>query len=102
MENDLHISANLKAIEELKAELLTAVAVLYRKMADFEEDDGEVFDTGASAIALTYILLRRLGNDFDKTDELIVELAGAAAENAHHLETEFQDMSGLEKHIKSR
>ncbi len=102
MDNDLHISANLKAIEEIKAELLTAVAVLYRRLADFESEDDEVLDTGASAVALGYILMRRLGSEFSATDERIAALAEEAQSGGHYLETEFGDMSRLEDHIKKR
>lgn len=101
MDNNLHISANLKAVEELKAELLTAVAVLYRDLADFDEGDSAL-ETGASAAALLYILMRRLGSDFFETDSRIAALAAEAAEGGHYLEKEFGDMSRLKEHIEGR
>ncbi len=101
MDNNLHISANLKAVEELKAELLSAVAVLFRRLADFAEDE-DVLETGASAAALLYILMRRLGSDFSETDARITALCEEAAVGGHYLETEFRDMSELCGYIKSR
>lgn len=100
----MNIANNLKAIEEIKSEILAEVAELYRKLADYDElaDYGNVENSIATIIAMDYILARHLGIAHNTIDARICELLSMAEENSHPLEHEFADMSELLKYIKKR
>ncbi len=100
----MNIANNLKAIEEIKSDILTEVADLYRKLADYDElsDYSNVESSVATIIAMDYILARHLGIAHSTVDARICELLSMAEENSHPLETEFYDMSELNKYIRKR
>lgn len=100
----MNIANNLKAIDGIKAEILSEVANMYRLLADYDElaDYGSVESSIATMIAMDYILASHLGITYQVLDTRICELLGLAEENGHSLETEFGDMSSLYKHIKKR
>lgn len=100
----MNIANNLKAIESIKSDILTEVAALYKKLADYDElsDYGAVESSVATIIAMDYILARHLGIAHNTIDARICELLGMAEENSHPLELEFSDMSELLKYIKKR
>lgn len=100
----MNIANNLKAIEEIKSDILGEVADLYRKLSDYDElaDYGNVESSVATIIAMDYILARHLGIAHSTVDARICELLEMAEENSHPLETEFYDMSELLKYIKKR
>ncbi len=100
----MNISANLKAIDTIKSEILSEVANLYRALSEYDEMSGgdAVTSSIATIIAMDYILARRLGLGFGSIDYKITELLEMAVENGHELETAFSDMSELRKYIKSR
>jgi hypothetical protein len=101
---EINISGNMKAVEWLKAELLSELSLLYQAMADSQESSSyaKVEDTISSIITMSYILARRLGMSYSSIDERIHALAMHASANGHDLETEFSDMSALARHIKRR
>ena len=98
----MNIANNLKAIEEIKSDILAED--LYRKLADYGElsDYGNVESSVATIIAMDYILARHLGIAHSTIDARICELLQMAEENSHPLEVEFYDMSELCKYIKKR
>ena len=100
----MNIANKLKAIEEIKSDILAEVADLYRKLADYDElsDYGNVESSVATIIAMDYILARHLGIAHSTIDARICELLQMAEENSHPLEVEFYDMSELCKYIKKR
>ena len=100
----MNIANNLKAIDGIKAEILSEVANLYRLLADYDEiaDYGSVESSAATIIAMDYILAAHLGITHSVLDTRICELTKLAEENGHSLEVEFGDMSALYKHIKKR
>lgn len=100
----MNISANVKAIDTIKSEILSEVANLYRALAEYDEvgEYENVSTSLATIIAMDYILARRLGLGFGGIDYKITELLEMAVENGHNLETTFSDMSELRKYIKSR
>jgi hypothetical protein len=104
MENNLNISMNLRAVENIKGEILSEVARLYQSLADYDEVGVYEHVSGsiATIIAMDYILARRLGISYSSIDDKIVSLVTMAEENGHELETAFSDMSELRKYIRSR
>lgn len=104
MEQALNLTTNIRAIENIKSEILQEIAKLYVQLADFEDTNiyENVSGSIATIVAMDYILARRIGLDLRSIDEKIVELAGMAAENGHELEDAFCDMSELKRHIGLR
>ncbi len=100
----MNIAANLKAIEEIKSEILSEVANLYRTLADYDElaDYGSVENSISTIVAMDYILAKHLGIAHSTLDARISELLTIAEENGHVLESEFRDMSDLNRYIRSR
>lgn len=104
MEQTLNLSTNIRAIDNLKSEILSEVARLYRELADFE--DAEIYErvsnSIATIVAMDYILARRIGLDFESIDKKINQLTSIAEENNHELEVAFSDMSELRTYIGKR
>ncbi len=100
----MNIANNLKAIEGIKSDILSEVASLYKKLADYDElsDYGSVESSISTIIAMDYILARHLGIAYNTVDARICELLGMAEESSHPLELEFSDMSELFKYIRKR
>ncbi len=100
----MNIAANLKAIEQIKSEVLTEVANLYRTLADYDEiaDYNAVENSISTIVAMDYILAKHLGITHSTLDSRISELLSLAEENGHALESEFRDMSELRRYIKNR
>lgn len=100
----MNISNNLKAIDGIKAEILSEVAKLYKLLADYDElaDYGNVESSISTIIAMDYILARHLGIACTTIDSRICELLKIAEESGHSLENDFADMSELYRHIRRR
>ncbi len=97
------MSEQIKAAEEIKAQLLSEIANLYSILAEFSESAYDrAADSAAAIAAMDYILARRIGVGFDVLDERICRMARLAAQNTHKLEQEFGDMSALYKYIEGR
>lgn len=104
MEQTLKLSTNLRAVDNLKSEILSEVAGLYRELADYDSPEiyERVLNSAATIIAMDYILARRIGLEFQDVDRKIEELTAIAEENNHELEIAFSDMSELRRFIKKR
>ncbi|MCX7715716.1 MAG: MazG-like family protein [Clostridia bacterium] len=101
---NIKISANVKAIEWLKSEILSELSNLFKGLAKTDEPNSynTIADTIASIIAMSYTLARRLGISYANIDSKIEALTDIAERNSHELESEFSDMSELNKYIKNR
>lgn len=104
MEQTLKLSTNLRAVDNLKSEILSEVAGLYRELADYDSPEiyERILNSAATIIAMDYILARRIGLEFQDVDRKIEELTAIAEENNHELEIAFSDMSELRRFIKKR
>ena len=104
MEQITNLTTNIRAIDNIKSEVLCEVARLYRELADFDDENlyENVSGSIATIIALDYILARRMGLQFSDVDTKIVELTAIAAESDHELEKAFGDMTDLENYVKKR
>lgn len=100
----MNIAENLKAIDEIKSDILSEVAQLYKKLADYDELEsyGQIESSLATIVAMDYILGRHLGISYSALDARICELLNMAEENSHPLEVGFSDMSELSKYIRKR
>lgn len=100
----MNISTNIKAVDNIKSEILSEVAALYKALADYDEvgEYNNVENSISTIIAMDYILARRLGISFKSIDNKITELLTIAEENGHELEVAFSDMSELKKYVKGR
>ncbi len=100
----MNISTNIKAVDNIKSEILSEVAALYKALADYDEvgEYNNVENSISTIIAMDYILARRLGISFRSVDNKISELLTIAEENGHELEVAFSDMSELKKYVKGR
>jgi len=103
-QNKIRIGANLKAIDWLKSEILSEVSHLFKNLCSPGENDSYnlVSEIIASIIAMSYTLARRLGISYSSIDSKIVALTKIAEQNNHELETEFSDMSELNRYIRNR
>lgn len=100
----MNIANNLKAIEGIKSDILSEVANLYKALADYDElaDYTNVENSIATIVAMDYILAKHLGIAHSTLDSRICELLQIAEDNGHSLETEFRDMSDLDRYIRKR
>lgn len=103
MEQTINLTANIRAIDMIKSEILCEVARLYSELSDFDGNSlyERVSDSVATIIAMDYILARRIGLEFSDIDRKITELTKIAQENNHELEEAFSDMSELERYVTS-
>lgn len=84
----------LKAIEELKAELLHAQWRLQHGAVNGAED--EMLEGLAELVGLSYLLARRLGFDFSRLDRTLLERLESWKESDKiNLESQWSDLSLL-------
>ena len=84
----------LKAIEELKVEMLKAQWTFQQGTVNGSEP--EMLQGLADVVALSYLLTRRLGFDFSKLDRTLLQrLEGWKANDKIKLETQWGDLSLL-------
>ena len=104
MEQTFNLSTNLRAVDNLKSEILSEVARLYQGLSDYDSPEiyERVLGSVATIVAMDYILARRIGLDFQDVDRKIAELTTIAEENNHELEIAFSDMSELRSFIRKR
>jgi len=67
--NEYDITGNIKAIEELKLELLQSVVGLFKAMSMKRGRHDECLMSLSDALVHTYMLAARLGIDFSELDE---------------------------------
>lgn len=100
MERKVDVANRAKVIEWLKTELMDHVSRLFKGL--WEGSSEKLADSIASLILCCYILGRRLGISYRKTDELILQKLRENHEEGHQLEDMYQDLSSLEEHIRKR
>ncbi|MEL1134910.1 MazG-like family protein [Desulfitobacterium sp. THU1] len=91
---EVDVVKGLKAIEELKVEMLKA-------QWEFQEgsmrgSEGEMLQGLADLVALSYLLTRRMGFDYSRLDRILLQRLEEWKENDHQkLETQWGDLSLL-------
>jgi hypothetical protein len=103
MSEDFNITGSIKVIEWLKAELLGAVAALYRVLLKGSRVSQEVIsDSIAGIIILSYLLAKRLGIDFSSVDQKIQGKLKVGIIEEDEIEKAHGDLSMLLGYIKDR
>ena len=91
---EVDVVKGLKAIEEIKVEMLKAQWAMQE--GSLQGSESEMLQGLAELVALSYLLTRRLGFDFSKLDRTLLQrLEEWKAEDHHKLETQWGDISLL-------
>jgi len=99
--DNVDVGRNLKMIEFLKCELLNSVALLFQTLGKgVKEGQDLIIECLANIILVTYSLGRRLGIEYEVIDKKVQDKAKLYLLEEHPLESWYQDLSSLNKHIK--
>lgn len=95
-QKNIDITKNIKIIEWLKSELLTAVASLFQLLIKGIQNSQEaILDVIANIILVSYLLGRRLGLTFQSIDLKIESKAKLGLVENHKIEKWYGDLSEL-------
>lgn len=98
--SDLNIVKNVRIIEWLKAELLTAIGALFKAMVKNSED--AILDALANLIMECYFLGKRLGFSYAKLDARIEQRLDSPDMQEHEIEEWYGDITNLQQYVKER
>lgn len=100
MNKNVDVTKNIKMIEWLKSEILTAIALLFETLVmGVRNSQEKTLDILANLILITYLLGRRLGLSFDRIDDKIKDKAKLGRIEEHDIEKYYGDLSELIKHL---
>lgn len=100
MNKNVDITKNIKMIEWLKSELLTAIALLFETLVmGIKNSQEKILDILANLILITYLLGRRLGLTYERIDSKIKDKAKIGRIEEHNIEKWYGDLSALIKHL---
>lgn len=97
---DLNIVKNVRIIEWLKAELLSATGALFKSMIKNSED--AILDSLANIIMGCYFLGKRLGFSYAKIDVKIEQRLSSPDMQEHEIEEWYGDITNLQQYVKER
>jgi hypothetical protein len=97
---DNSIIKNIRAIEWIKAEIISGIGTLFKAMVKNNEE--MMLDSLAGLILGCYFLGRRLSIPFHKLDEKIAERLESSQLQEHEIEEWYGDVTNLEHYIKQR
>ena len=98
-----NIMANIKIIEELKAELLCIIGDFFKlltKGSNIAQD--AVLDCLSGAVIILYLLSERLGYSYLALDENMKKKLKEGIQDGDAIEREGKDLSRLSNHLKDR
>ena len=101
--DELNIMANIKIIEELKANLLCLIGDLYSlltKGSNVAQD--AILNCISGAILILYTLAQKLGYSCDEVDDDMRKKLKLGIAEEHEYEKEGKCLSKLQNHIKPR
>lgn len=100
MNKNVDVTKNIKMIEWLKSELLSAIALLFETLTmGIKNSQDKTLDILANLILITYLLARRLGITYEKIDSKIRDKAKLGRIEEHNIEKWYGDLSDLIKHL---
>ena len=100
MNKNMDITKNIKMIEWLKSELLTAIAGLFETLVmGIKNSQEKVLDILANVILITYLLGKRLGISFEEIESKIEDKAKIGRIEEHDIEKYYGDLSELIDHL---
>ena len=103
MNQDTDITKNIKVIEFLKSELLTAVASLYQNLLKGTKVGQDVMqDILANLVLVTYLLGKRLGISYSLIDSRILGKIRVGILEEHETEKWYGDLSDLDEYLKKK
>jgi len=103
MNEEIDVTGSIRIIEWIKAELLGAVASLYKVLLKGSKASQDMIqDCIAGIIILAYLLARRLGMDFSSVDLKIQNKLKVGILEEDEIERVHGDLSKLLRHIKDR
>ena len=89
----IDIAKNIRVIEWLKTELVTAVAALFKAMMKNSQEAVE--DALAGMVMTVYVMARRLGVSFAQLDIRVESKIRKAIREQHELEDWYGDLTAL-------
>jgi len=99
-DNNIDVTKNIKMIEWLKSELLTAIASLYELLVKgAKESQDAIVDVLANIILVTYLLGRRLGVNFSRIDMKLEDKIKLGVLEKHKIEEWYGDLSELKQYL---
>lgn len=101
LNQETDITRNIKVIEFLKSELLTAVASLHQNLLKGTKVGQEaIVDILANLALVTYLLGKRLGISYAVIDSKILEKIRIGMIEEHETEKWYGDLSDLNEYLK--
>jgi hypothetical protein len=100
LDKDMDLAKRAKVIEWLKTEVIDQMSRVFKGI--WEASNDKITDGLASLIVSCYILGRRLGIHYRNLDEAIIDKLKKHKQEGHQLEDWYQDISGLEEHMRKR
>lgn len=100
---DFNIMANIKMIEELKANLLCLIGDLYTLLTrgtNIARDS--ILNCISGAILILYVLAQKLGYSCNEVDDDMRKKLKIGITEEHEYEKEGKNLSKLQSHIKQR
>lgn len=95
-DKNIDITKNIKIIEWLKSELLTAIASLYEILAKGIQDSHDaILDAIANIILVAYLLGKRFGISYEAIDTKVEEKVKLGLIEEHKIEKWYGDLSSL-------
>ena len=100
---EFNLMANIKMIEELKANLLCLIGDLYTLLTrgtNIARDS--ILNCISGAILILYVLAQKLGYSCDEVDDDMSKKLKIGITEEHEYEREGKNLSKLQNHIKQR
>lgn len=100
LSKDIDVAQNFKIVEWLKAELLDAVADLFKALLKTGNDAKK--DALASIIIITYLLARRVGISFSNLDRTVKDKLNVSIKEAQEVEQWYKDLFDLSSYLENK
>ena len=98
---ELNIMANMKMIEELKANLLCVIGELYSLLArGSSAAQDAILNCISGAILILYVLAQKLGYSCNEVDDDMSKKLKIGINEGHSYEKEGKNLSKLQNHLK--
>ncbi len=101
--DELNIMANMKLIEELKANLLCIIGEFFSLLTKGSNvAQNAILNCISGAILILYVLAQRLGYSCDEVDDDMRQKLKIGINEEHQYEKEGKNLSKLQNHLKRR
>lgn len=99
-EKDINVIKDLKIVEWLKCELLSAVAQLFEFLTIGDNSNREeVLDMMSNIVLLSYLLGKRLGFSYETIESKVNDHIKLSLANDHTIEKWYGDLGELQKYL---